>query len=142
MANDDATVAEPAVSGRTPTHATTVTSPLEALERDEILRTRRFCMVGSCIAVVGVIGASMLPGDPLVMKMFFVAVGCALLGLGFLFLRTRDLQQFRRPSTNLAWLVPGMCATMAVPFFGSFSPVAIILVLGVYFTGLGRSLRL
>jgi len=105
------------------THATTVTSPLEALERDEILRTRRFCLVGSVIAVVGVIGALMLPGDPFVMKLFVVAVGLALLGLLFLFLRTRDLQQFRRPSTNLAWVVPGICATTAVPFFGSFSPV-------------------
>jgi eukaryotic-like serine/threonine-protein kinase len=145
VANDDATVAEPAVSGRMPaamTHATTVTSPLEALERDEILRTRRFCLVGSFIGVVGAIGASMLPGDPLVMKLFLVAVGLALVGLLFLFMRTRDLQQFRRPSTNLAWVVPGMCATMAVPFFGAFSPVSIVLVLGIYFTGLGRSLRL
>ncbi|MEO8842488.1 MAG: serine/threonine-protein kinase [Kofleriaceae bacterium] len=145
MANDEATVAEPAVTGRTPaavTHATTMTSPIEALERDEILRTRRFCLVGSVIAVVGATGATTLPGDPLVMKMFLIAVGCALVGIGFLFMRTRDLQQFRRPSTNIAWLVPGLCATMAVPFFGAFSPVAIILVLGVYFTGLGRSLRL
>jgi eukaryotic-like serine/threonine-protein kinase len=145
VANEDVTVAEPAVSGRVAaglTHATTVTSPLEALERDEILRTRRFCLVGSFIGAVGALGASMLPGDPLVMKLFLVAAGLALLGLLFLFLRTRDLKQFRRPSTNVAWVVPGMCATMAVPFFGAFSPVAIVLVLGIYFTGLGRSLRL
>ena len=145
MGNDEATVAELAVSGRTAaslTHATTVTSPLEALERDEILRTRRFCLVGLFIGTVGAVGASLLPGDPFVMKLFLASAVLALFGLVFLFTRTRDLEQFRRPSTNLMWIVPCACATVAVPFFGAFSPVSIVLVLGIYFTGLGRSLRL
>ena len=121
---------------------TTMTSPLDALERDEILRTRRFCVIGSMLGVVGSSGASLLPGDPRVFKLFVAASIVAIAGLGFLFLRTRSLEQFRRPSTNIGWVVPGACATSAVPFFGAFSPVSIVLVLGIYFTGLGRSLRL
>jgi hypothetical protein len=148
VANDDATVAEPAVSQRLPaqqthvTHSTTAISPIEALERDEILRTRRFCLVGSFVGAIGAAGATLLPGDPLVMKLVLGSAAAALLGLLFLYLRTRDLMEFRRPSTQIAWLIPGTCATMAVPFFGSFSPVSIVLVLGIYFTGLGKSLRL
>ena len=121
---------------------TTMTSPLDALERDEILRTRRFCVIGSMIGAVGSLGASLLPGDPFVFKLFVAAAVVAIAGLGMLFLRTRSLEQFRRPSTNVWWVVPGACATSAVPFFGAFSPVSIVLVLGIYFTGLGRSLRL
>jgi eukaryotic-like serine/threonine-protein kinase len=144
MATEDPTVAEPHALARqaTPSVVTTINSPLEALEKDEILRTRRFCLVGTCIAIVGGAGATTLPGDPVVTRVFLTGVGIAMLGLLFLFLRTRDLEQFRRPSTNIAWIIPGTCASLAVPFFGSFSPVSIILVLGIYFVGLGRSLRL
>jgi serine/threonine-protein kinase len=124
------------------TGATAVNSPLEALEKDEILRTRRFCLVGALIGLLGGAGATTLPGDPLVTRIFLVSVGGGLFGLLMLFVRTRDLVQFRRPSTNIAWMLPGTCATPAVPFFGAFSPVAVVLVLGIYFIGLGRSLRL
>jgi serine/threonine-protein kinase len=144
MGTEDATVAEPHAhpAQSTPSVVTTINSPLEALEKDEILRTRRFCLIGTFIGIVGGAGATTLPGDPLVTRVFLAAVAAALLGLLFLFLRTRDLVQFRRPSTNVAWIIPGTCASLAVPFFGSFSPVSIILVLGIYFVGLGRSLRL
>jgi len=144
MASEDPTVAEPSALARqaTPSVVTTINSPLEALEKDEILRTRRFCLIGTFIGIVGGAGASTLPGDPFVTRVFLAGVAVALLGLLFLFLRTRDLEQFRRPSTNIVWIIPGSCATLAVPFFGAFSPVSIVLVLGIYFVGLGRSLRL
>ncbi|HEY6034085.1 MAG TPA: serine/threonine-protein kinase [Kofleriaceae bacterium] len=144
MASEDPTVAEPHAQARqaTPSVVTTINSPLEALEKDEILRTRRFCLIGAFVGLAGGAGATTLPGDPAVMRVFLAGDLAALLGLLFLFLRTRDLQQFRRPSTNIAWIIPGACATLAVPFFGSFSPVAVLLVLGIYFVGLGRSLAL
>ncbi|HET9988410.1 MAG TPA: serine/threonine-protein kinase, partial [Kofleriaceae bacterium] len=144
MGTEDATVAEPHARARVsaPSVVTTINSPLEALEKDEILRTRRFCLIGAFIGLIGGAAATTLPGDPVVTRVLLVGVGVALLGLLFLFLRTRDLEQFRKPSTNLAWIIPGTCATLAVPFFGSFSPVAVLLVLGIYFVGLGRSLAL
>lgn len=149
MGNDDPTVAEPRASGRltaVPTvsasGATTVNSPLEALERDEILRTRRFAFVGTFIGLAGGAGATTLPGDPVITRVFLVAVLIALLGLAFLWWRTRDLTEFRRPSTNIAWVLPGACAASAVPFFGAFSPVSVVLILGLYHVGLGRSFRM
>jgi len=153
--SEDPTVVEPPTGAARPTlvsgamaaisrtHTpTTMTSPLDALERDEILRTRRFCAIGSIISVVGTFGASLLPGDPFVFKLFVASAIIAIAGLGFLFSRTRNLEQFRRPSTSIWWIVPGACATSAVPFFGAYSPASIVLVLGIYFTGLGRNLRL
>ncbi|MFT3697328.1 MAG: serine/threonine-protein kinase [Kofleriaceae bacterium] len=148
MGNEDPTVAEPRASARlaVPTvsasAATTVNSPLEALERDEILRTRRFAFVGTFIGIAGGAGATSLPGDPTITRVFLVAVLIALLGLAFLWWRTRDLVEFRRPSTNIAWVLPGACAASAVPFFGAFSPVSVVLVLGLYHVGLGRSFRI
>ena len=119
--------------------STTIGSPLEALERDELMRTRRFCLIGALIAVAGAASVPLLPGDPTASGILLSSVGCALVAILFLFVRTGDPLKFRRPSTMLGWYVPAICVCTAIPFFGVFSPAPLILVLGIYFTGLGRS---
>jgi serine/threonine-protein kinase len=122
--------------------SSTVHSPVEALERDEILRTRRFCIVGIGIAICGGLGAALLPGDPIATLLLVSSVAVAIAAMVFLLLRSRDPVQFRRPTTALGWFIPAACVTTAIPYFGAFSPAPLVLVLGVYFTGLGRSSRL
>jgi len=125
-----------------PSQSTTINSPLEALERDEILRTRKFCVIVVVIALLGALSVPILPGDPIASAMVLVAVTCSLVAIAFLYNRTLDAEAFSRPSTSLGWFVPAACVTTGVPYFGAFSPVAVVLVLGVYFTGLGRSSRM
>jgi eukaryotic-like serine/threonine-protein kinase len=124
------------------TSSTTIGSPLEALEHDEILRTRKFCIVGVGVGLAGGASALLLPGDPTISVLLLVAVATAIVAMVFLYSRTRDPIAFRRPSTGLGWFVPAACVTTAIPYFGVFSPAAVVLVLGVYFTGLGKSWRL
>ena len=129
---------------RTPSHAgsTTVGSPLEALERDEMLRTRRFCAIAFVIALAGGLSVMILPGDPTATLLVLSGVATSWVAIAFLLRRTRNPVEFRRPSTVLGWFIPAICVTTAVPFFGVFSPVAVVLVLGIYFTGLGKNTRL
>ena len=132
----------PASLTKSPTTAggsTTVGSPLEALEHDEILRTRWFCLIGVAIALFGGASAFLLPGDPTISALLLAAVGVSFVAIAFLYQRTRDPVAFRKPSTGLGWFIPATCVTAAIPYFGVFSPVAIVLVLGIYFTGLGKS---
>lgn len=119
--------------------STTVGSPLEALEHDEILRTRWFCVIVVAIAIAGGASVFLLPGDPTISALLLGAVGASLVAIAFLYQRTRDPVAFRKPSTGLGWFVPAACVTSAIPYFGVFSPVAIVLVLGIYFTGLGKN---
>jgi hypothetical protein len=119
--------------------STTVGSPLEALERDEMLRTRRFCIVGIAIALAGGAAVALLPGDPTATLLVFSAIGLAIASITFLLSRTGDPLQFRRPSSVFGWFFPAICITSALPFFGVFSPAPIVLVLGIYFTGLGKN---
>ena len=114
-------------------------SPLEALERDEMLRTRRFCAIAILISLAGGASVAVLPGDPTASAMLLSAIGCAIVALVFLRTRSTDAVQFRRPSTLLGWYVPAVTVTTALPYFGVFSPAAALLVLGIYFTGLGKS---
>ncbi len=121
------------------TASTTVGSPLEALERDEMLRTRRFCFIGISIALVGGLSGAVLPGDPTATLLLLSAVGIAIMAILFLLHRSSDPFLFRKPSTQLGWFIPAACVTTAIPYFGVFSPASVVLVLGVYFTGLGKN---
>jgi hypothetical protein len=122
--------------------SSTVGSPLEALERDEILRTQRFCAITIAIALVGAAGVVALPGDRAATRLVLGAVGVALIAILFLLHRTSDPVEFRKPTTILGWFIPATCVTTAIPYFGAFSPAPVLLVLGIYFTGLGKSTRL
>ena len=88
--------------GRRLSFATTVRSPLEALEHDEILRTRWFCFIGLGI------GCSARPPRPCCPAIrsrrgcSSSRSACRSFGLAFLYNRTRDPIEFRRPSTSLA----------------------------------------
>ena len=127
---------------QSPSNTTTVGSPLEALERDEIMRTRWFCFIALVIALAGAFSVAVLPGDPMATLLVLGAAGVAIMAVLFLYVRTRDPVAFRKPSSALGWFIPAACVTTSIPYFGAFSPAPIVLVLGVYFTGLGRSGRL
>jgi serine/threonine-protein kinase len=122
--------------------ATTLGSPLEALESDELTRSRWFCFIGLAIALAGFAAVVVLPGDPTASAIVISADSVAIVAIGFLYQRTRDRVSFRRPSTMFGWFIPAACITSAIPFFGPFSPVSLVLVLGVYFTGQSQSARL
>nr|HEX4313944.1 protein kinase [Kofleriaceae bacterium] len=123
-------------------HTTTIASPLEALERDEILRTRRFCFVALAIVVCGLGAIPLLPGDPDATALLVAAGGVSITGIIFLFRQTTDPLRFRSPLTNAAFSLPTIAVVAAIPFFGAFSPAPVLLILGVYFCGLGASSRL
>jgi len=130
---------QPPAATQTSLGAISIGASLDALERDERLRTRKFCFIALGLSAMGVIGPLTLPGDPAASALMLVACLAAPPFILFLLHRTRDPLEFRRPSTALGWLVPAMAVNMAIPYFGAFSPAPIIIVLGTYFLGLGRS---
>src|SRR5207249_6040877 len=79
---------------------TTIASPLEALERDEMLRTRWFCFVALGMVIGGGASVFFVPGDPIASVMLVCAVGLAISGIAFLFRRTNDPILYRKPSTT------------------------------------------
>jgi hypothetical protein len=122
------------------TASTTVQSPLEALARDEVLRTRNFVFMGFGIAAFGLASIPLLPGGYYESRIFVVCILVALVGMAYLFARTRDPATFHRgPGTTIGWLVAGATVNAAVPYFGPYSPVPILPLIGIYFVGLGQS---
>ncbi|MGE5183706.1 MAG: serine/threonine-protein kinase [Acidobacteriota bacterium] len=123
--------------------ATSIGSPIEALERDEILRTRTFCLIVALLAVVGAVSGIVIPGGDRDGKLvLFGACIVGLLSMAFLLYQTRDPIRFRQKWTLLVWFFPAICVNAAVFYFGIFSPAPMLVVLGVYFVGLSKAGRM
>jgi eukaryotic-like serine/threonine-protein kinase len=149
-------VAAPAAAARTPhepslaitgpsatkASSATIGSPLEALERDEILRTRRFCLIAMVLVIAGGLATPLLPGDPVASLGVWSAVLTTTLGIIFLFRRTSDPAKFRLRSTAFGFFLPTIGVITAIPYFGAFSPAPVLLILAVYFMGFATDARL
>ena len=123
--------------------ATTVGSPLEALARDETIRTRKFCYIGLVIALGGAGSLLFLPSRGTSTLIFLGGIILACLSLGYLLYRAHNPATFHQGiGVSIGWFIPAASCASAVPYYGPASPVSVIFVLGVYFTGLGASMGL
>jgi serine/threonine-protein kinase len=122
--------------------ATSIGSPLEALARDEILRTRRFCWIALVLVIAGGLSTPLLPGDPIASIGVWSAVVTTIIGIVFLYRRTSDPEKFRRKSTALGFFLPTIGVITAIPYFGAFSPAPVLLILAVYFMGFATDARI
>lgn len=119
----------------------TVASPTEALQADEIARSRVLAKVALAISPLVALSLLLFQRDP-------VADGVALLGIALLASSNLVLLLIaRRPETytegrvTVIWLVATCGLLLIVYFFGSLSAAAIALAMGLYFVSLGHSLR-
>jgi eukaryotic-like serine/threonine-protein kinase len=109
-----------------------------ALDLSEVRRTRNFCFVGLGIAAAGAIAVPQLPGGVVTTRVFLAGIGCAIAGLLYLLYRARTPETFHQGvGASIGWFIPIVAVTTAVPFFGAMSPAPILLVLGIFFNGLG-----
>lgn len=123
--------------------ATTIGSSIEALEHDEILRTRTFAWIVMSLVTVGIAATFVVPGGEVGGRILMcIACGATFLSMLFLQYQTRDPLRFRQARTALIWFVPATAVNAAVYYFGLFSAASMMLVLGLYFVGLGRAGRM
>ncbi len=117
-------------------------SPVEAMRHDEVERSRVFVKTAFFLSVSGAIIAYIAGGDEVARNI--VAVGSAMGAIGsiWLLLRMRDAASYG-PSI---WLPPGLLlvagAFTGLYYWGMASPVAGMLVYGIYFFSLGSSKKL
>lgn len=123
-----------------PTTGPSVNAPLQALERDEILRSRAFSLLVMLLAVVGVVAGLVVPGgQPFGLAILLAGCAVSFATMMFLLYQTFDPLRFRQRRTTLVWFLPAIAVNCAVYYFGVFSPASMLVVLGLYFVGLGKS---
>ncbi|MEO8706793.1 MAG: hypothetical protein ABI867_42595, partial [Kofleriaceae bacterium] len=129
-------------SGSRLSASATTSSPLEAMRHDEIERTRVFLKVVLGICFGGVIVALTSAGDPVARNVVLVGTAGSITGVVWMLFAMRDATKF---STRM-YLVPGpliiIGSMVGLYYWGAASPVAAMLVYGIYFFALGSNVQL
>jgi serine/threonine-protein kinase len=119
--------------------SSTVTSPLEALARDEVFRTRNYCYMAFGMVAGGLAAIPFLPSGYYETRVFAVALVVVLWGQLYMLLRTRDPTTFHQGNgVAICWVVCSAAVSCVVPWGGPYSPVPIVPMIGIYFVGLGQ----
>ena len=120
--------------------ATSIGSPLEALSHAELLRTRNFAKVSMIIGLAGAAALPFAPAERTPTILMLAAIAIALTALVYLLYRARDPATYQEGiGVALGWYVPALMVCSAVPYFGPYSPVSLLLLLGIYVIAMGRS---
>ncbi|HET9624425.1 MAG TPA: serine/threonine-protein kinase [Kofleriaceae bacterium] len=120
----------------------TTNSPVEAMKLDELERTRVFLKFALALTAGGVIVAVSTTGDPVAKVVVLVGSTIAALASAFLIWVLRDPANYS-PRTLVGPALPILLGSMSgVYYWGAGSPVAALLVYGIYFFSLGSDRRL
>ncbi len=117
----------------------TTSSPVEAMRLDEVERTRVFLKVAFTMCVLGAVMALVTGGDVVAQRVVVIGSVLGAFGAGWILMIARDDDGYRQDRV----IVPGTLivagAMSGVYYWGIASPVAGMLVYGIYFFSLGSS---
>ena len=129
------------VSASLTKYSESTTSPVEAMRLDEIERTRVFLKVVIAICVGGAIAALAADGDAVARLVLYGGTGTALVGAVWMLAVVRDPATYDlgRLVVPAVFIVIGSMS--GVYYWGFASPVAAMIVYGIYFFSLGSNAR-
>ncbi len=117
----------------------TTASPVDAMKLDEVERTRVFLRVAIVLSVLGPIVALLTSGDVIAQRVVLAGSGLGVLGAVWILAIIRNLVAYEQKRV----IAPALCiaagAMSGVYYWGTASPVAAMLVYGIYFFSLGGS---
>ena len=117
----------------------TTTSPTEAMRIDEIERTRVFLRVAFLLSIGGAVIALLTGGDVIAQRVVVGGSAIGALGAAWILLQLKDDAKYDQKKLvlpGLALVIGSMCG---VYYWGTASPVAAMLVYGIYFFSLGSN---
>ncbi len=121
-------------SGRPPITAA------DALDRSDLPRMRAFHWFGIAAPVAAIALSLVLGGDPLARLLFWIgAIVLAVCNVGLLALTSRRNARYDSKWIGALWMVSTASVQPAMYYFGPYSGVVMVDVLGIVFIALGRS---
>jgi serine/threonine-protein kinase len=114
----------------------------DALRDSELLRTRRFAPITIAMGLAILPLLPFLAGDPHVKRLLYGACVVGMLAIAYLWTLTRAPDKYTERRVGATFAVAIVCLFVGVYYFGIFSGAAAVLSLGIFFVGIGRSLRM
>ncbi|HET7505141.1 MAG TPA: serine/threonine-protein kinase [Kofleriaceae bacterium] len=115
-----------------------VATAAQALDRSDLTRMRAFHTFGVLAPLGAILLSTMLGGDPRVRIAFWIGAGVlSACNVVLVFLTTSEAR-YRPLPVGLMWIFSTLGVLPALAYFGPFSAVVMVLMLGVVFIALGR----
>jgi len=119
--------------------ARSVPSVGEALDHAELSRVQVFHIFGIIAPLVAIAGTAWMGGDWLAATLFRAGLAqLSLCNVGLTYL-SRKQERWKPVPVGILWIIATVGAIPSLYYFGPFSAVVVILVLGVIFIALGSS---
>ncbi|MEJ7598672.1 MAG: serine/threonine-protein kinase [Kofleriaceae bacterium] len=111
----------------------------EAMDRSDIPRMRVFHLFGIAAPVGAVVLSVLIGGDPFARQLFWIGAGVlALCNVGLFWLASDPARWHPRPVGAL-WIIATTTLVTTLYYFGPYSAVVMVEMLGIVFIALGKS---
>ncbi|MEO8846701.1 MAG: serine/threonine-protein kinase [Kofleriaceae bacterium] len=122
-------------SHRTP-HPTATAA--QALDRSDLARSRVFHTFGILAPLSAIPIALLIGGDPTAKLAFIIgAVVLSVMNVGLVYI-TSSAERYNERTAGVLWVISTIAAQPAIVYFGPFSAVVMVDILGIMFIALGR----
>jgi serine/threonine-protein kinase len=122
----------------TASHRTPAPLAAEALDKSDLARSRMFHIFGITAPLGALVLSILIGGNPTARLAFWI--GAAILALcnaGLLWL-TSSPERYSARAVGVLWIISTLVIQTAVPYFGPFSAVVMVDMLGIVFIAIGR----
>ena len=110
----------------------------DALDRSDLSRMRAFHLFGVFAPLVAIVVSLLLDGDPRARIAFWCGIGLlSLCNIVLVYLTTRPALYRPRP-VGILWVVSTLGILPGIVYFGPFSAVVMVPMLGIVFIAIGR----
>jgi len=110
----------------------------EALDRSDLVRSHMFHIFGICAPLGALVLSMLIGGDPLGQHIFWAGAGMISLGnVGLVYLTSKK-ERYSEKWVGWLWVFATIGVQGAVYYFGPFSAVVMVDMLGIMFIAIGR----
>jgi serine/threonine-protein kinase len=110
----------------------------DALDKSDLARSRMFHVFGITAPLGALVLSILIGGDPIARLAFWIGASLlALCNMGLLWL-TSSPERYSARAVGVLWIISTLVIQTAVPYFGPFSAVVMVDMLGIVFIAIGR----
>jgi serine/threonine-protein kinase len=129
---------DPRPAGWVTTAGRPVPTAAEALDRSDLTRMRAFHMFGVVAPLGAILLSTLLGGNPTARLVFWIGVSLLSACNVVLVYLTKSEALYRPRPVGILWILSTLGIVPALAYFGPFSAVVMVLMLGIVFIALGR----
>jgi serine/threonine-protein kinase len=121
-----------------PSRQTNPPTAADAFDKSDLARSQTFHIFGMFAPLGALVMSMLIGGDPTARHLFWIGASVIAVGNAFLLYFTSTAERYNAKVVGILWLLSTAGVQPAVYYFGPFSAVVIVDMLGIMFIALGR----